>query len=282
VSQVLRFEAHAFGRPFHAARVRIAARARDSELHTHADFHEIMGVVAGQGEHLLETGTQPLQAGDVVLVRPRDSHAIRGLVPGGLEFVNIAFPSSAWHAFLDLTRTNSTGSWDAARHPVTFRPADREAVTGVFEMALRRFQAEPAEFDLVRFWIDLLPLVSPEQLPAQAGVKAPTWLTRACAAMRAEDNLRAGVRRLQELAGVSPAHLSRSLRAAYGMTPTDFVADLRLERAASLLAATSDPVAEIATRCGFASQSYFTRCFTAAHQLSPRAFRYQAQRAFVP
>jgi AraC-like DNA-binding protein len=100
--------------------------------------------------------------------------------------------------------------------------------------------------------------------------------------MRAEDNLRAGVRRLQELAGVSPAHLSRSLRAAYGMTPTDFVADLRLERAASLLAATSDPVAEIATRCGFASQSYFTRCFTAAHQLSPRAFRYQAQRAFVP
>jgi transcriptional regulator GlxA family with amidase domain len=66
------------------------------------------------------------------------------------------------------------------------------------------------------------------------------------------------------------------------MTPTNLIADLRLEHAAALLAATSDPIAEIASRCGFASQSYFTRCFTAAHSLSPRAFRHHAQRAFVP
>lgn len=66
------------------------------------------------------------------------------------------------------------------------------------------------------------------------------------------------------------------------MRPTDFVADLRLEHAASLLAATTAPIAEIAVRCGFSSQSYFTRCFTAAHAMSPRAFRHQAQRAFVP
>jgi AraC-like DNA-binding protein/mannose-6-phosphate isomerase-like protein (cupin superfamily) len=284
VSQVLRFEWSALGRPFHAARIRFAARARDSELHTHADFHEFMGVLSGRGEHLLESGTLPLDAGDVVLVRPRDRHAIRGSAPDGLEFVNVAFPSSAWHGFLSLTRTNPTGSWDAAKQPVVFRGSDPAAVATAFESALQRFGDEPDHYDLIRFWIDLLPLVSPEELPARAvpGQKAPDWLARACTAMRAEENLRGGVPRLLELAGVSPAHLSRSLRLAYGMTPTDFVADLRLEQAASLLAATSDPIAEIAGRCGFSSQSYFTRCFTAAHQVSPRTFRHQSQRAFVP
>lgn len=283
MSQILRFEWSALGRPYHAARIRFAPRARDSELHTHADFHEFMGVIAGNGEHLLETGTLPLVAGDVVLVRPRDRHAIRGAAPDGLEFINVAFPSSAWQGFLNLTRTNPTGSWDAAKHPVVFQTRDAVAVAEVFESALQRFSDEPEHFDLMRFWIDLLPQISPEELPARAsGSQAPEWLARACTAMRAEENLRGGVPRLLDLAGVSPAHLSRTLRAAYGVTPTDFVADLRLEQAASLLAATSAPIAEIAARCGFSSQSYFTRCFTAAHAVSPRTFRHQSQRAFVP
>jgi AraC family cel operon transcriptional repressor len=249
----------------------------DTELHTHADFHEFMGVVSGRGEHLLTTGTQELRPGDVVLVRPSDRHAIRGSAPDGLEFVNIAFPSSVWQGFLDLTRSNPTSSWATARQPVAFHAPEAIAV---FEHALERFQDEPGPYDLMRFWIDLLPLVSPHDPAARPGI--PDWLAKACTAMRAEDNLRGGVPRLQKLAGVSPAHLSRSMRAAYGVTPTDFVTDLRLEHAASLLAATNDPIAAIATRCGFTSQSYFTRRFTAAHEISPRAFRHRSQRAFVP
>jgi AraC-like DNA-binding protein/mannose-6-phosphate isomerase-like protein (cupin superfamily) len=277
VDQVLRFESHAFGRPYHAARVRIPARARDTELHTHADFHEFMGIVSGRGEHLLTTGVERLHPGDVILIRPSDRHAVRGSAPDGLEFVNVAFPSSAWQGFLDLTRTDPTASWASARRPVIFRGTGAIAV---FEHALERFQDEPGPYDLLRFWIDLLQLLSPDDETAGPGV--PDWLAKACTAMRAEDNLRGGVPRLLELAGVSPAHLSRSMRSAYGVTPTAFVTDLRLEHAASLLAATNTPVATIATRCGFSSQSYFTRCFTTAHALPPRSFRRRSQRAFVP
>lgn len=272
MEQLLRFEAHAFGRPYHAARVRIPARARDTELHTHADFHEFMGVVSGRGEHLLTTGVEPLRAGDVVLVRPSDRHAIRGSAPDGLEFVNVAFPSSLWQGFLDLTRT---ATW-SSRGPVSFH---QPAAVPVFEDALVRFQDDPTTYDLLRFWIDLLGLLVAGD---SAGPGVPDWLAKACTAMRAEDNLRGGVPRLLELAGVSAAHLSRSMRGAYGVTPTAFVTDLRLEHAASLLAATNTTIAGIATRCGFSSQSYFTRCFTTAHGLTPREFRRRSQRAFVP
>ena len=268
MDQLLRFEAHAFGRPYHAARVRIPARARDTELHTHADFHEFMGVVSGSGEHLLTTGVAPLRAGDVVLVRPSDRHAVRGSAPDGLEFVNVAFPSSIWQGFLDLTRTS--------RGPISVH---QPAAIPVFEHALARFQDAPTTYDLLRFWTDVLDLLVPRD-PGGPGV--PEWLAKACTSMRAENNLRGGVPRLLELAGVSAAHLSRSMRAAYGVTPTAFVTDLRLEHAASLLAATNATIATIATRCGFTSQSYFTRCFTTAHALPPREFRHRSQRAFVP
>ena len=196
------------------------------------------------------------------------------MTPCGTSF---PFPSSAWLGFLDLTRTNPTASWASARRPVTFRATEAIAV---FDRALERFQDQPGPYDLVRFWIDLLELLAPAD--DTAGPGTPSWLAKACTAMRAEDNLRGGVPRLLELAAVSPAHLSRSMRSTYGVTPTAFVADLRLEHAASLLAATNAPVATIATRCGFSSQSYFTRCFTTAHQLSPRDFRHRSQRAFVP
>jgi AraC family cel operon transcriptional repressor len=49
-----------------------------------------------------------------------------------------------------------------------------------------------------------------------------------------------------------------------------------------LLAATNTPIATIASRCGFTSQSYFTRRFSTAHDVTPRDFRHHSQRAFVP
>jgi AraC family cel operon transcriptional repressor len=244
--------------------VRIPTRSGDTSLHTHADFHEFMGIVSGAGEHLLTTGSHPLRPGDVVLVRSQDQHAIRGIGSEGLEFINIAFPSSAWQGFLDLTRTSA---------PTTFHG---ERALPAFSRALERFQDEPTYFDLLRFWIDVLPVPD----PPQRGI--PDWLGKACTAMRSEANLRLGLPRLLELSAVSPAHLSRSMRTAYGLTPTEFVIDLRLEHAASLLAATNLTIAAVADRCGFSSQSYFTRCFTAAHEISPRDFRNRSQRAFVP
>ncbi|MFB6722846.1 hypothetical protein ACFCV3_21895 [Kribbella sp. NPDC056345] len=69
------------------------------------------------------------------------------------------------------------------------------------------------------------------------------------------------------------------------LTPTKLATDLRLDDVApfaSLLAATNLPIVTIADRCGDTSQSCFTRCFTTAHEVSPRDFRDRSQRAFVP
>ncbi|MGH3491271.1 MAG: helix-turn-helix domain-containing protein [Actinopolymorphaceae bacterium] len=320
-STVLQFEAHALGRPFHAAHVRLGPRGALTGPHRHADFYELMGVVDGRGEQHLETGTQPLAAGDIVLIRPPDEHAIAGRSPGGLGFVNVAFPADAWRAFVDLSRADPHGVWDRrVRPPLVSLDGDEAAVMRTsFEEVLARFHEAPTMRDLIRFWSEVVDLLCAGATEGGGGAGAnagadgnaggddngraggssraglgadtheelepgprPAWLVRARDAMRRESDLRGGVPRLLELAGVSPAHLSRTMRVHYDTSPTRFVSDLRLEQARTWLATTDHTVTEIAHRCGFASQSYFTRRFRQAEGLSPREFRARARRAFVP
>jgi AraC family transcriptional regulator, dual regulator of chb operon len=105
---------------------------------------------------------------------------------------------------------------------------------------------------------------------------------RACAAMYDEENLRAGLPRLLELASVSHGHLARSMSAHYGCRPVEFVNNARLSHAAVLLATTADSVGRIAERCGFSSQSYFDRLFHARYGRAPRAYRERARHAVAP
>lgn len=71
---------------------------------------------------------------------------------------------------------------------------------------------------------------------------------------------------------VSRATLYRRVEQATGKSPMDVVWDLRLDRAAQLLAG-SGTVAEIAYGLGFTSLSHFSRRFRAKFDMSPSAWR---------
>ena len=77
---------------------------------------------------------------------------------------------------------------------------------------------------------------------------------------------------LAAVAGLSAFHLQRSFRASRGVSPQNFIAHRRVERAKALLRG-RDPIAAIAFACGFSSQSHLTRVFRAATGLTPAAYR---------
>jgi AraC-like DNA-binding protein len=268
-----RFEEYALGRPYHAALVDLRD-ARDP--HGHPDFYEVMVVLDGAGRQDRGDGVQPLRPGEVLLIRPGDHHALSSADAAGLRFFNVAFPAAAWRTFADLSGLGS--GWDAASTTPTGRV--RTGTVEACHRVLERFYDSPTMLDLVRFWIDVMPVLHRAEPSSES--TAPRWLAAACAAMRRPEHLRAGVPGLLSLAHVSPAHLARTMRRHYGVTPTEFVAQLRLRRAATLLAGTSVSITEIGADCGYASASYFTRCFHSAHRMSPSEFRRAARDAFVP
>lgn len=75
---------------------------------------------------------------------------------------------------------------------------------------------------------------------------------------------RMDVARLAESANYSACHLIRAYRDAFGETPTEYAARLRLQRAWQLVRGTSTPICEISEALGFESQSAFCRAFKRA------------------
>ncbi len=270
---------------YHAALVSSRFRLR-TELHTH-DFFEMMYVLEGSGTHAINDRALPLAAGDLVFVRPRDCHAIAVRPGSNLLFVNIAFPADAWAAFCALAGLTHDAFSAQSRTPaptVRVLAERRDECARAFHRALRAFQEAPSRLELCRFWALTVPiLLRPVELVEDdADAALPTWLRTACWAMRDECNLRLGLVRFVELSGVSSAHLSRTLKASCNQTPTAFINDLRVKRAALLLRTTTQEIIEIAAACGFANLSYFYRLFGRRFGTSPRAFRLQAQHAVAP
>ena len=61
----------------------------------------------------------------------------------------------------------------------------------------------------------------------------------------------------------------------FGLPPTQYQQNLRIEQASELLRFSELMVAEIAQRCGFKNQLYFSRVFKAHEGLSPNEYRKQ-------
>jgi AraC family transcriptional regulator len=78
---------------------------------------------------------------------------------------------------------------------------------------------------------------------------------------------------LAAAAGLSRAHFARAFRTTTGQTPYAYLRDRRVARARSLLAASSQPIIEIAGMTGFRSQSHLGRVFKHATGLTPAEYR---------
>ncbi len=73
--------------------------------------------------------------------------------------------------------------------------------------------------------------------------------------------------------GMSRANLYKKMQTTLGITPNDFLRNMRLKRATELLAKSDIPVNQLALQVGFQTPRYFSQCFHKAFGLTPSEYR---------
>lgn len=259
---------------YHIART--AYTRRDTcALHRH-DFAEVFWVERGQALHHVNGRRQVLDAGSVVLIRPDDAHALRAATAGGFTLVNVAF-SARTVDFIRQRYFDDSPTWIGAggATPATWTlpPA---AVPTLAERAERLSMASQHRLDLECFLLRLFQLLRDSDGGAVGGAR-PDWLGQAVARFTDREDFTGGPTSLAEDAGCTVAHLNRVVRHHYGVTTTELINQVRLERAAHRLRMRDDPIAQVALACGFDNLGYFYRRFTQRFGVTPRRYRLAGQ-----
>lgn len=73
--------------------------------------------------------------------------------------------------------------------------------------------------------------------------------------------------------GMSRANLYKKTQQMLGITPNEFLRNVRLKHAAKLLADTSEPVNQISLMVGFQTSRYFSQCFRQLFGVTPSEYR---------
>ena len=114
-------------------------------------------------------------------------------------------------------------------------------------------------------------------LKPQRPGKAARWMTgnrfrKVADRIEADLGSNLSVAVLAQEIGVSASFLSRAFSAYCGQSPYDYIVSRRLQRARALIVSTGKPLAEIALRSGFSSQSHMTASFRTRLGVSPSKF----------
>lgn len=287
----------------------------DLEVHGH-DFIEIALIGHGSGCHLDVRGRQSLSRGDLVVLRPGAWHGFVDcfdleVANCCLSAQALDGPLSFLYADPSLRRLLWSGPVLSGRQGTYgVRIPQQAAVAGV--AAIRRLAAVPHAglallgqlLSTLAVLVEALPDRSAGQGPhasanwpanptsagprtasgtggagaGVAGLSATPPVIRELAGLMAAGPERPW--RLAELADVAaldPDYLARLFRQHLGVSPMAYLARIRVERAAHLLARTDEPIARVGILVGWTDPTYFARRFRQLTGLTPSRYRGRAR-----
>ncbi|WP_437280246.1 AraC family transcriptional regulator [Sorangium sp. So ce375] len=230
-----------------------------------------------------------LDAGDVVLL----GFGPRGAGPREQSLCCVAPPPGRAPAEAELisaTYAAAPGGALASLAPVIHLPAGEvrrspglSAVVGLLRAALA--DASPGQAQLARALLE--PLLAyalhcheharegrePRALDRRGARAFDRRVARVLRLMQEKPAERWSVEALAKAAGLSRAALARRFLAELGVPPLRYLAELRMQRAAELLAESDGSLAAVAAEVGYDSEFAFSRAFKRHMGEAPGAFR---------
>ncbi len=256
--------------------VLFSGEGRPVELHNTGpgihDYYLVHTVLRGNGEFSLDGKHYICGAGDTFIIFPGALHQYAAAAREPWEYVWVAFQGHRCEPLLQqlgLTPERPVVRGSATRKTLALYRRLRLSLQDAAYPAL----ADLESAGLLRLLLRELALAEPERLPAQtAGTAAKRLVEQAMRWLELQYAQPISIEQLAKSLGYHRTHLSKMFKDAIGLSPMQFLMQIRLERAKSLLRSQWS-VEQVASSVGFADALYFSKQFRKRFGMSPSEFR---------
>lgn len=252
-------------------------------VHGHEDFFELVTVLGGSAEHIVDGERSVISKGDVFVIGSGISHGFDS--PKSLRICNVMYrPEMLFAGDLDIRQIPGFhalfllepyfSSTQHFRSRLKLTPADFTLVEPLINTAHAEFISDSAgSRTMVLSCIRQLAVLLSRLYDCPARPREISGIADAAAFMESSYQQDISISEVIERSHYSQRHFIRLFSAAYGMSPQRYLLDVRLRHAGAILRDSRLPVTEIAASCGFGDPNYFSRVFRKYTGVSPSEFR---------
>ena len=239
-------------------------------LHDH-DFHELAFIVSGHGFHDHDGGSDALEPGVLIAIRPGLRHRCRA-AGQALTFINLVFAPRFLAARPEALA--AVPGWEGGGPPPLLRPAgdDLQALLGHLAEIESGATADPLSAAVLL--ADLAWRCRRQR--SRQRLRLPEAIARLQEACGDPALLAGGATAIAAHLGLSREHLTRLAGRHLGKPLSAFIVERRLDHAARLLRHGNAEVTAICHASGHGNLGHFHAVFKRRFGCTPQAYRQQA------
>ena len=251
----------------------------DFPEHCH-DYIEIFIVASGTGIHILNGKEYKLECGDILIVSPDSVHGFKELINPIIYNVGFTFELlySYYPEVKEIPGFHSlfiTGN--SEKHKIHLGNKLLLKCIELLESMYNENIKKDYGYEVMcrTSFANLIVYLSRKQTEQSKLSSDPEryLLSKSVSFMEQNHNKNISINELSEIANISSRHYSRLFKKYYGITPLQYLIDLRLNNAAGMMLTTNKSITEIALECGFYDSSSFCRQFKAHFNIRASDFR---------
>ncbi|GCE08308.1 AraC family transcriptional regulator [Dictyobacter aurantiacus] len=267
--------------PLHIYRQALHDANGGGGVHWH-EFYEVGFILAGQGRHILNGTEHPVQRGNCFLLTPADFHDLRPASGETLELFDVVFLADVLQGAVYRLLFHALHSYR-----VDFTPDEAQRMEQEFQRLYDESNTHRVGSELImigtleRILIDLLRHHSQREIQQPIGESAATQYQKLSLSLIYLHHHFREPLTLKEVAQqvhLSPTYFSEYFHQVYGITFQQYLQDLRLRFAHSLLTSSSVPISHVYAAAGFQTLPHFERAFKQKFGHTPRQSRRQPVR----
>ena len=245
-----------------------------STLHTHP-FTELFYVVDGKGEFNIQGQRFPVKANDFVIINPQVEHTELSSPDEPLEYIVLGIRGLS---FSNLTPVSEGG------HPFSFFNLrdEQKDILRYLNAMVQEATSQQMSYELVchnLLEILLIKILRHQHFDLEVGKQSKATKDISFIKHYLETYYHESIQ-LEDLASMthlSRFYMSHSFKKEIGMSPMEYLIDIRIKESKILLRTTNYSISQVADIVGFTTPTYFSKQFRKSTGISPTDYREQFQ-----